>query len=740
MIQIVNRMLSAIRGLVTRMTETVQTIPFNWVPIIGGEREAVKDPMLQSTWILRAIKLISGPISAVPLCFCDRATEQEYTDQSLLEYWESPAVGMDAIDVTEAYVGWLKMAGEFFAILDDSWLVPFPAARSSFPKLIIARPDKMREVVTQGKLTGWLWTDGSGSTHSLLPEQVIQSKYWNPYSEFRGLPEYDAAKLAVETDYLNQKFAKNLAASNGDTGPIVSAKGHGLSDTQVKQIIAQLEAKRRAQARGDFVPAFLNGEITIQDASVRAPDAMFQTQRTADKEQIFTAFGIPPSMATPQASYSIGSASDYYRLIETECMPTAKKLAALISAITRRMTGLNLRAVHEWDEHTVMQQARAERLSIARDLWDRGMSWLHINEYLSLGMKPFPSWDTGYVSFGLTHTSALVDIETDVDYAEALAAETEDEEPMEDMIEDVKSAIRKRHYSQLIGFAGEDSRTDDRPCCDTSCGCSTDDRSIEIRAGDGNRLAEWKTHMAKRRKVMAAFQSKFRKLIFEIRSEMLTKIKMQNNKSATTRAAAADFIFDFSKFTNKLIVSMRNISAAALQEAGDQLYSEIAKDDPWHMPMPQAQKFLEQRKNEMVGVSQQIFDRVRTQIDEGITAGDSTKEIADRVRSVSNEISEGRSKVVAQTETAVAYGVGRQAAMKSAGVEFKRWLSSRNISVRPTHTKADSDYWDNPIPIDEPFIVGGARLMHPGDPSGPPQEVINCHCVQTAVAAPEDKE
>jgi uncharacterized protein with gpF-like domain len=28
----------------------------------------------------------------------------------------------------------------------------------------------------------------------------------------------------------------------------------------------------------------------------------------------------------------------------------------------------------------------------------------------------------------------------------------------------------------------------------------------------------------------------------------------------------------------------------------------------------------------------------------------------------------------------------------------------------------------------QPFIVGGARLMQPGDPAGPPGETIQCRC------------
>jgi hypothetical protein len=75
--------------------------------------------------------------------------------------------------------------------------------------------------------------------------------------------------------------------------------------------------------------------------------------------------------------------------------------------------------------------------------------------------------------------------------------------------------------------------------------------------------------------------------------------------------------------------------------------------------------------------------------------------------------------------------------MKEAGVEYKTWLTSHGPTVRPTHEEAEEKYGDSPIPVEEPFEVGGEQLMFPGDPSGSAEEVINCQCVQLASQGPE---
>jgi hypothetical protein len=79
------------------------------------------------------------------------------------------------------------LAGESFWILDDLSLVPYPEERGKLSPLIVARPDRMRHICSQGKLVGWEYKDAANNTWPLLPEQVIQWKNPNPYNEYRGL-------------------------------------------------------------------------------------------------------------------------------------------------------------------------------------------------------------------------------------------------------------------------------------------------------------------------------------------------------------------------------------------------------------------------------------------------------------------------------------------------------------------------------------------------------------------------
>jgi hypothetical protein len=145
------------------------------------------------------------------------------------------------------------------------------------------------------------------------------------------------------------------------------------------------------------------------------------------------------------------------------------------------------------------------------------------------------------------------------------------------------------------------------------------------------------------------------------------------------------------------------------------------------------QAYLADVQNLLVRIPDEVANLVFAEISEGTNAGESRDQIAARVdkvlRFTGSERWPNRAKVIAQTEVNRAYG----AATMAAGVEqarvtgrqlTKRWDSKDDDRVRSPHRAVDGQV----VPVWSPFYVEGVSMMFPGDPSAPPELVINCRC------------
>ena len=768
--------------------------PFNISPPADGGMftgEKVRAPFAQSIWVHSAIKHISGPIAAVPLCLTTdnprtiksarRRAMTPPVNDALADYWNNPAYGLDTFaQFIAATVTWRKLAGEAFWIFDDTALVPFPEVRPSFPKIILARPDRMRHVIDAGAIAAWEYTDGTGKRHSLAPDQVIHLKQHNPYDDYRGLGEYEAAHISVATAVGNEKFLKSLADANGDQGVYIVAKNGVPDENQRRQLVDQLREKRLMQQRGIFRPTFLAGDITIEDPKVRSADAQFTLMAGLIAEQIYIAFGVPPSMTKTAASYSIGSASDYYRLILDTCIPESVEIAAGIARACQILTRQTYYASFDWDDHPVMQQVRVERIDTFGKLCDRGMPPRDAGSYLALELTEYPGDDVGMVPIAVTPLSQAV-MPPDLSIGNEPGGETEDD--------------------NNPGSGAENPDGDVEPVPDGPHGPEDNTDPVQAMLGalrtgvvqkrSAKDQREWQRHMRKRTAVMRQYKSAFTRVLFDARAETLRRLaahyrpaiksgKSQNALNASingfvqpgvstphpttldenltgsegkridlgngtqlttavstpenAKSGAIDYLFNLHEWSRGFQQAIRKVTMATLDSAGQDVYDEAGVDDVFKFPDPQSVQFVSERANKLSGVPDEIFDRIRTSIQDGIDAGDSVKDISDRVREAYNEIGEGRGNTIAQTETAAAFGKARDVAIKAGGIEYKKWLTSGSANVRAAHRAANGQV----VASDEPFQVGGETLDYPGDTKGSPANVINCHCVAVPVAAPSE--
>lgn len=193
---------------------------------------------------------------------------------------------------------------------------------------------------------------------------------------------------------------------------------------------------------------------------------------------------------------------------------------------------------------------------------------------------------------------------------------------------------------------------------------------------------------------------------------------------------AVRITFDPGEFQRDLLAALESDHLDALQIAGQELFDELGRDDPWRMPARAAVDFIRKRQNLLSGVSDEIHQEIEDDLAEGIDNQEPLRDLVKRISGKFAEIYKGRGKVIADTETAAAYSYSRNQAMRAAGVERKKWLHSPLAKVpRPGHLAMHG----KTVGIDEAFPTGTPPLMYPHDPNGSAEDVINCHCIAIPV-------
>lgn len=132
----------------------------------------------------------------------------------------------------------------------------------------------------------------------------------------------------------------------------------------------------------------------------------------------------------------------------------------------------------------------------------------------------------------------------------------------------------------------------------------------------------------------------------------------------------------------------------------------------------------------IIGAQKRQAQRI---LDEAVAEGLGNNETARRIgRELGGGLTRVQAQRIARTETAIAANKGAFEAARSTGIDLvKVWGATEDERTRPTHAEANGQQVD----ADEKFEVGGVQMDHPGDPTAPASEIINCRC--TAIYLPK---
>lgn len=159
---------------------------------------------------------------------------------------------------------------------------------------------------------------------------------------------------------------------------------------------------------------------------------------------------------------------------------------------------------------------------------------------------------------------------------------------------------------------------------------------------------------------------------------------------------------------------------------------------------PFVSTYLNEAGNRMKNTPDEVYGLIVAEVERGIREGLALDRVQGEIRTIltstGTQYWPNRAMTVARTETigAVNAGVFRSAQLEADErgdvAPFKQWIATDDRRTRPSHDAADKQR----TLLSEPFVVGGARLLFPGDPRGPAKEVINCRCTTLPIVLGEE--
>lgn len=148
---------------------------------------------------------------------------------------------------------------------------------------------------------------------------------------------------------------------------------------------------------------------------------------------------------------------------------------------------------------------------------------------------------------------------------------------------------------------------------------------------------------------------------------------------------------------------------------------------------PRLGDYVESTEHLLRAVGDRLAAVAVSELTDGVNAGETVDQLRARLRTVfareGAQLGEVREERIARTESARAWNSATLAAAQAlAGPDrplVKQWITRRDTAVRDTHAKVNGQL----RLLDEPFTVAGVSMSAPGDPTAPPELVVNCRCV-----------
>lgn len=192
-------------------------------------------------------------------------------------------------------------------------------------------------------------------------------------------------------------------------------------------------------------------------------------------------------------------------------------------------------------------------------------------------------------------------------------------------------------------------------------------------------------------------------------------------------------IFQFERFWITQVDRLMPVLARLARRGWERTASELGVELRWDPSDPYLEEILAQTRNLLVGIPDRVYRDVVKSMAAGRDRGETAAQIRQRVDNILNingsENWPHRAVVITRTELgrfteAGGLAAARRVEQREQSVILKRWEDRDDDRVRRSHERVDNQLRR----LGEPFQVGRSSLQFPIDPTGHPDDVVNCRC------------
>jgi len=519
-------------------------------------------------------------------------------------------------------------------------------------------------------------------------DAIIYDKFYNPNNDYYGLSPLQAAKNSINSHMRAQKWNLHYFENSAIPAGLLESDYHFENQDQLDLYKKQWQELYGGYKKAGSIAVVGDG-LEYKPITPTHTDMGYSDLLATSRDEIFSAFGVPKIYANAAEAENYSNLKEYERMLwRRKMIPMLIKVEQTFNKyLNQRFAtrGEFIRTKFDLSQVEALHDDILKEAEAARVLGTCGQ--LKINEARQRrGDPPVPWGDTSLVPMSLVRGDQIGEI------IEGKIPAT-NETPKKTVFKSILKSHeeRFRHWAKTKAIVGDNER-----------------KMIRVLTAI---FTDWQEEILAKLGVRKALEE---------------KIKALEEKTIDVDS----ILFDVEGAKVMLERAGGPLLEDSIAKGGKRVLSSINSSVSFDLHDPRVEELLQAAKQRFKNeIAEGHWLRMKDSLSEGIRDGESSQQLAQRVRdTMGHEIN--NAPTVARSEINPRYQEGQREGMRQSGVvKKKEWLSAFSESSRDEHLAADGQQ----VGLDDSFEVGGEPLQYPGDPSGSASNIINCICDMLAV-------